>query len=140
MGVNWTLEELALKGFSVDGKRHQSQKQKAADRKIKRIDAAENSLQIRAESYLKKLGIYYVHLKNAKKNRKGIPDLLICLNGRFVGVELKTKTGLTPEQKAEREKIIFSGGKYFIIQTLEDFILLIAKLKGEVKKRLENDK
>lgn len=44
--------------------------------------------------------------------QKGIPDLILCVNGRFVGIEMKRKTGgkVSLLQERERKKILKSGG------------------------------
>mgnify|MGYP006391053515 CR=1 FL=1 len=48
----------------------------------------ETKFQNRVLKDLKKLDNLWV-LKTQEKTRKGVPDLLICANGKFVAIELK---------------------------------------------------
>lgn len=50
----------------------------------------------------------------------GVPDILACINGYFVGIEVKTKTGIVSEiQKYQIDRIIKSGGVAFVATSLE---------------------
>jgi VRR-NUC domain len=49
-------------------------------------------------------------------SRRGLPDLMACVNGKFMAIEVKTEIGsLTELQKFEIEKIRLSGGLSFVI-------------------------
>lgn len=59
------------------------------------------------------------YVKNAKK---GMPDVVACIGGSFVGIECKSLIGrISPEQKQARETIEKTGGYYWIIRTPEEF-------------------
>lgn len=61
----------------------------------------------------------------------GVPDLLACVNGFFVAIEVKASKGKPTElQLWNREKIRESGGISIIIypEQFEDFKLLIEDL------------
>lgn len=47
--------------------------------------------------------------------RHGVPDFIVCLNGRFIGIETKRteKEQLTLRQSIEREKILAAAGEYY---------------------------
>ena len=48
--------------------------------------------------------------------KKGLPDLIMCINGFFVSIEVKTETGsVTKIQEAEGAKIVKSGGFWVTI-------------------------
>ena len=74
----------------------------------------ETKFQNKVLSDLKKLDNLWV-LKTQEKTRKGVPDLLICANSRFVAIELKSKNK-TPEplQQFELNCIAASGGASFV--------------------------
>lgn len=65
--------------------------------------------------------------------KAGIPDLLICCNGKFLGVELKAKNGKPSElQKWNIAKIKEAGGIGLILYPdgFEAFKNIIIMLKG----------
>ncbi len=60
-----------------------------------------------------------------KNNKKGVPDIIICDNGRFVGLEIKGTKGKQSEfQRQAEEAITLTGGQYHIIRSLNDFMVL----------------
>ena len=93
----------------------------------------EKNLQDKALSYLKGRGIYYLNLFGDGWSGKGKPDLIVCLNGRFVAFELKVgENDLQDDQKIHRIRIRRSGGLHYSPYTLEEFITIIKELlKGE---------
>ncbi len=62
---------------------------------------------------LKKIPQCYV-LKTQERARKGVPDLLVCLRGKFIAIELKVD-GEEPEeiQRVTLEKIQSADGLAF---------------------------
>lgn len=51
----------------------------------------------------------------------GSADLILCVRGRFVGLELKTKKGRAgEEQKDWCRKVQMAGGEYLIARTVEE--------------------
>ena len=64
-------------------------------------ECKESELQRTTDAYLTAKGYPFLHIRKAKGNRKGWPDLTILLpNGKTLYVELKVKGGrLTKEQK-----------------------------------------
>ncbi len=73
--------------------------------------------------------------KAADKFTSGIPDLLVCLDGMFVGVELKTDKGKTSKiQDYTLAKIAAAGGKTAVARSVEEvreFLKLWEKKGGE---------
>ena len=56
------------------------------------------------------------------KSIKGFPDVIACLNGRFVGIEIKVGADFQSEdQKAVQARIEASNGRYLIVKDLETF-------------------
>lgn len=53
--------------------------------------------------------------------RKGIPDILYCLDGRFGAIEVKTPKGkVSWEQQAEIDAIQRAGGTAFVAYDVND--------------------
>lgn len=56
---------------------------------------------------------------------KGIPDIVACMCGLFVGIELKApgkgKTGQSEFQKIHERNIKKAGGFYVVVESMEDW-------------------
>lgn len=73
--------------------------------------AEEKTFENKVKKWLKEEGIYFVKIWGGGFQRAGIPDILCCVNGKFVALELKSETGKLSElQKYNLEKIKESGG------------------------------
>jgi hypothetical protein len=52
---------------------------------------------------------------------KGIPDIIIVKDGRFIGLEVKGPTGrLSADQIAFRDELERNGGTYIVAKGIED--------------------
>lgn len=89
----------------------------------------ENSI----KKYLDSIGAYYVKQHGSAFTKVGIPDILACVNGKFVAIEVK-KTGggvVSEAQKVHIENIIKAGGIAFVADNVE---IVKDKLKHIEKK------
>lgn len=92
----------------------------------------EKKLQDKAIEHLKGLGIYYLNLYGDGMSGKGKPDLIACINGRFVAFELKVgENDLQDDQKIHRLRIRRSKGLHFSPYTLAEFIDIVEELLNE---------
>jgi len=65
---------------------------------------------------------------------KGIPDLTIIIEGKYIGAEVKNEKGrLGPEQKIMQGRIIEAGGYYIVVRSLEELETDIKEIKSELK-------
>lgn len=65
-----------------------------------------------------------------KTGRPGVPDIVACINGKFIGLEVKTETGSQSKAQKEAEiNIAKSGGKYFIVRSVQDVKNIIGGIK-----------
>jgi Holliday junction resolvase len=54
-------------------------------------------------------------------NERGCPDIVACVNGRFVGMEVKAEAGHpTPLQLAQMERIRVAGGRAYVVKSLDE--------------------
>jgi hypothetical protein len=61
----------------------------------------------------------------------GIPDLLVCFRGRFIGAEVKQPGGkLRPAQRVVLNEIYEAGGVAAVLETVEQAASLLSTLKG----------
>ena len=65
---------------------------------------------------LKEAGVYYFYASTHGFGRSGVPDLVCCLAGRFVGIECKAgKNKPTPLQEKEMAAIRAAGGTTLVV-------------------------
>ena len=72
---------------------------------------SEQQIQTKIKTVLEKRGAYVVKVISATK--AGVPDILCCYNGRFIGIEVKrpsTKANVSKLQQYNLQKIIDCGG------------------------------
>ena len=77
----------------------------------------EKSFETKVKDYIENYGGWFIkYWGGGKYTKRGIPDLLACINGDFYGIEVKSETG-TP---STLNKINNAGG-YAILLYPEDF-------------------
>lgn len=95
--------------------------------------AQEKNFENRLKDFLESEHCWFVKFFANSFTKKGIPDILVCCNGYFVGVEVKAPTGKPSElQKWNIKKIFESGGIGVVVypDQFDDFKELIWSLKG----------
>ena len=76
----------------------------------------EKSFENKVKQFIADEGGWYVKFFANKMTKSGIPDVLACINGYFVGVEIKAQNGKPSDlQIYHCEKIRKSGGFAFIL-------------------------
>ena len=87
------------------------------------------------EKLLKDRGAWILKTWSGGYQRAGVPDILACYRGRFLGVELKAEKGRPSTlQLYELKCIRESGGIGIILRPshLDDFIMLLDEIdRGE---------
>lgn len=51
---------------------------------------------------------------------KGSPDILCCIDGQMVGIEVKAGTKQSDAQKDFQEKLEAAGGKYILAHNIDE--------------------
>lgn len=88
----------------------------------------EQDVQRKIIKYLESLGAWTV--KTISTNKRGTPDVLACLNGQFIAIEVKREGKLntvSPIQQFQLDKIVESGGIAVAADSLEKIIEIIGK-------------
>lgn len=86
----------------------------------------EQTIQTNIIKHLKGLGAYTI--KTIAVSKAGVPDILCCLDGRFIGIEVKrpdTKGNVTRLQQKNLDWIIDAGGLAGVawdIKSLEEIL------------------
>jgi len=99
----------------VDAQGHTELKPSPSEKK-------EAKLQLDCEEYLTKIGAWWLHLRKAKGNKAGIPDLLIVYHGKAYGIELKSRGGkATKDQMINLAYLKAQGAITGIARTFDEF-------------------
>lgn len=76
----------------------------------------------------------YFKVHGDRFTEKGISDIIACVKGRFVAIEVKkpnNKKGESENQKLFGRNVIKSKGYYIVADTLEDVINLVENIEKE---------
>lgn len=95
------------------------------------IMAQEKTFENKIKKYLEQQGCWYVKFFANAYTRSGIPDLITCIGGNFVAIEVKAQNGKVSDlQKYQRDKIREAGGISIVLypDQFEDFKLLVDDL------------
>lgn len=76
----------------------------------------ESIVKSKVEKILQAYKAYYFFPATHGYGRSGVPDIIVCYRGRFVGIECKAGKGKTTAlQDRELEKITTAGGVSLVI-------------------------
>ena len=95
--------------------------------------ASEKIFENKIKSYLKSIGAYFIKTHGDRFSRVGTPDILACVNGHSVAVEVKAENGKPSELQLYHIAQIKKAGGYACVlypKDFEKFTLDMHKLKG----------
>ena len=95
--------------------------------------AAEKDFENKVKNYLTANGCWWLKTWSNGIQREGVPDLLVCCNRYFIGIELKAERGhATALQKREINLIRQAGGIAMVLypEQFDLFRTYIQELKG----------
>ena len=96
----------------------------------KNIDnITEKSIENQIKKYLVINKIYHYKVHGNGFQRSGIPDIIACINGRFVGIEVKKPGGIVSNlQKINIAEINKSNGVGIVVYSFEEAKQVIDEL------------
>lgn len=94
--------------------------------------ASEKNFENKIKTYLKSIGAYFIKTHGDRFSRIGTPDILACINGKFVAVEVKGEKGKPSDLQLYHIEQIQKAGGYGIILYPKDF----EKFKKDVESLL----
>jgi hypothetical protein len=102
--------------------------------------SSEKSFQDKVEKFLTDEGVYYVkYWGGGIYTRSGVPDLICCIEGMFMGIELKADGGKVSElQHYNLNRIYDSGGMPLVLYPHE--FEMFKGLVRYVKKQMLEEK
>ncbi|WP_326832189.1 VRR-NUC domain-containing protein [Aerococcus mictus] len=87
------------------------------------LSQSEKVIENKIKKYLDSLGAYYekIHGESLFQSA-GIPDILACVNGHFVGIEVKREKGNTTSalQDYKLKAITNAGGVAIVARSVQD--------------------
>ena len=92
--------------------------------------AGEKNFENKIKSYLKSIGAYFIKTHGDRFSKVGTPDIIACVNGKFVALELKGKGGKPSELQLYHLECIRLAGGYGVVSApkeevkrIKDYIL-----------------
>ena len=83
--------------------------------------AKEKAFENKIKAYLKSIGAYFIKTHGDRFSRVGTPDIIACVNGHFVAVEVKAENGKPSELQIYHIEMINKAGGYGVILYPKDF-------------------
>jgi hypothetical protein len=81
----------------------------------------ENKLRGQVYRYLRKEGYFYFPIVGGPRQVRGIPDIIVVIDGKFIGIELKAGKNKQSEWQVRfEEKIKKAGGYYYVIHSISE--------------------
>ena len=97
--------------------------------------ATEKSFENRVKKFLKDEGCYFIkYWGGGEFTKAGVPDILCCCNGHFIGIEVKAPKGSPSELQIHNLKKIDEAGGFGVLLYPKDFELfkkMIVTIKEE---------
>lgn len=92
----------------------------------------ESKVKKKVVDLLKQAGAYYFYPVTGGFGVSGVPDIVVCYYGRFIGIECKAGSNKpTPLQQQNLEKIAVAGGRTMVVN--EDNIYEVESLLSNIK-------
>lgn len=102
--------------------------------------AEEKRYEQKIKKLLNNLGAYHVKQFGCGYTKAGVPDILACLNGRFVAIEVKATKGRPSELQLYNLRKIDACGGYAILAYPDDFEALETLLRTGDERAYEHFK
>ena len=94
----------------------------------------EKTFETKIKNYLKEQGAWFVKFFANRMTKEGIPDILACLNGYFIGIEVKADNGQPSALQLHHcSEIRKAGGFAFVLYPsgFEEFKGFVSDLKKD---------
>ena len=83
----------------------------------------EQTIKKEIKRYVESVGGFWSAVQGGPYSKPGDPDIICCIDGRFVGIEAKTPTGrLSPMQITRGQEIEKAGGIFIVARSVDDVI------------------
>lgn len=82
---------------------------------------SEKAFENKIKAHLKSVGAYFIKTHGDRFSKVGTPDILACVNGHFVAVEVKAEKGKASDLQVYHIEQIKKAGGYGVILYPKDF-------------------
>lgn len=90
---------------------------------------SEKQIENEIKHYLNEIGAYHVKIHGSSFQKPGIPDILACYRGHFLGLEVKNETGRPSQaQLIHIDNINNAEGIARIVRSVEDVHAIIQSI------------
>ena len=96
------------------------------------MNTPEKKVKLKICAILKEMGAYYFYASTGGFGSSGIPDIICCYKGKFIGIEAKAgKNKPTALQLKNLNDIAISGGQPLVVDetNVDQLEYLISKFK-----------
>jgi hypothetical protein len=96
----------------------------------------EKVIEDKIKEYLFQKGIYHFKVHGSKFMPVGLPDIVCCFEGSFLGIEVKrpgAKNEQSEQQKVHERNINKSKGTYLLVDSLEEVVDYVETKLKEIK-------
>lgn len=83
--------------------------------------AQEKNFENKIKAYLKSIGAYFIKTHGDRFSRVGTPDIIACVKGYFVAVEVKAENGKPSDLQLYHLEQIRKAGGYGTVLYPKDF-------------------
>lgn len=104
---------------------------KDKDDNVKNKELKEKAVENKIKKWLKDKNYWFFKVHGSIFQPSGIPDILACINGKFVAIEVKRSKGgiVSPLQKAQIQKIKENGGIAGVANSMDEFLEILKEGK-----------
>ena len=101
------------------------------DKSLKEKGLKEKAVENKIKKWLKDKGYWFFKVHGSIFQPSGIPDILACIDGKFVAIEVKRSKGgvVSPLQKAQIAKIKENGGIVGVANSMDEFLKILKEGK-----------
>lgn len=83
--------------------------------------AGEKIFENKIKNHLKSIGAYFIKTHGDRFSKVGTPDIIACVNGKFVAIEVKAEKGKPSELQLYHIREIQRAGGYATVLYPKDF-------------------
>ncbi len=95
----------------------------------------EGRLERRIQKRLAELKVFTFKIHGSALMASGLPDLICCVDGMFLGIEVKlpqTKTNVSPKQVYQHGKIRDAGGVAVVCCSVEEVEAIVRSMRASL--------
>ena len=87
----------------------------------------EKQVENQIKKWLEQHNYWYFKVHGGAFQKTGVPDIIACVKGKFVAIEVKRSNGgiVSELQKAQIKKIKACGGVVGVARSLDEFIQIL---------------